>query len=451
MFPEEELPVTLRPLLPLAEREAILAELQDEPPPEPAAGRQPVHVVYGGGHLFRASTAGKLGKLAAQMVTTYAPDEGSFAVAMGLPRSAGLRDRVLRKLELEPVEDYRIDFEDGYGQRGDGEEDEHAGAAAREVARGLREGSLPPWLGLRCKALGPETRGRALRTLDRFFSSLRAEGEAPPAGFVVTLPKVSAAAQVAALVAALERIERAAGWPAGGIGVELMIETPAALVAPDGRLAPRSLVEAARGRCGAVHFGTYDYTAAYGITAEHQRPDHAACMLARGLLQVSLAGTGVRISDGATTLLPTAPHPASSPLTDVQREENEAAIHRAWKLHVRNVTRALEEGLYQGWDLHPGQLPARYAALYAFFLAGAPESGRRLRHFVARAAQATQVGGVFDDAATGQGLLNYFRRALSCGAMTAEEVRAYSGLGPSALEARSFGELAGREGVPFGG
>jgi hypothetical protein len=170
-----------------------------------------------------------------------------------------------------------------------------------------------------------------------------------------------------------------------------------------------------------------------------------------GLLQVSLAGTGVRISDGATTLLPTAPHPASSPLTDVQREENEAAIHRAWKLHVRNVTRALEEGLYQGWDLHPGQLPARYAALYAFFLAGAPESGRRLRHFVARAAQATQVGGVFDDAATGQGLLNYFRRALSCGAMTAEEVRAYSGLGPSALEARSFGELAGREGVPFGG
>ncbi|MCS6900019.1 MAG: phosphoenolpyruvate kinase [Myxococcales bacterium] len=443
--------MTLRPLLPLAEREALLNELGENPPLEPATGREPVHVVYGGGHLFRATTAGKLGKLAVQMVATYAPDESSFAEAMGLPEGAGLRERVLRKLELEPVEDYRIDFEDGYGLRSDGEEDEHASAAAKEVARGLREGSLPTWMGLRCKALSSDTQGRALRTLDRFFSSLHGEGEAPPEGFVVTLPKVSSTAQVAVLVGALERIERAAGWSVGRIRVELMIETPAALVSPEGRLAPRRLVEAARGRCSSVHFGTYDYTAACGITAEHQRPDHMACLLARGLLQVSLAGTGVRISDGATTVLPTVLHPVNNELTEGQREENRKAIHRAWRVHVRNVTRALEEGIYQGWDLHPGQLPARYAALYAFFLAGAPESGRRLRHFMARAAQATQVGGVFDDAATGQGLLNYFRRALSCGALTAEEVRIYSGLDPTALQVRSFGELAGREGVPFGG
>jgi hypothetical protein len=195
-----------------------------------------------------------------------------------------------------------------------------------------------------------------------------------------------------------------------------------------------------------VHFGTSDYTAACGVTAAHQRPDHGACALARGLLQASLAGTGVRVSDGATTALPVAPHgPGAGALDEPRREENRRAIHQAWSLHTKNITRALVDGLYQGWDLHPAQLPARYGAVYAFFLEGAPEVGARLRHFLERAAQATRVGGVFDDAATGQGLLNYFRRGLSCGAMTGEEARGWSGLTPAELEAGSFGALVGPE------
>ncbi|MCU0654415.1 MAG: phosphoenolpyruvate kinase [Polyangiaceae bacterium] len=431
-------------LLPRSEQARLLAGLTPPAAGLPPPGRAPVHVVYGGGHLFRRGLRQKLGALALRALDEHAPTAQDFADAMGLQAqgAAALRERVARKLARDPVEDFRIDFEDGYGQRRDEEEDAHAEAASGEVALGLREGSLPPRLGLRCKALGPETRGRALRTLDRFFSCLHAAGVAPPEGFVVTLPKVTHEREVQALAGALASIEHAAGWAPESLGIELMIETPESLIQHDGRLAPRALVEAARGRCRAVHFGTYDFTAACGITAEHQRPDHPACTLARGLLQLALAGTGVRISDGATTLLPTAPHPA--PLTDAQRAENRAAIHHAWKIHRVNVTRALTEGFYQGWDLHPAQLPARYAAVYAFFQEGAPEAGRRLRRFLERAAQATEQGGIFDDAATGQGLLNYFRLGLACGALTGDEVRGLSGLDAAQLEERNFGALVGR-------
>ncbi len=85
-------------------------------------------------------------------------------------------------------------------------------------------------------------------------------------------------------------------------------------------------------------------------------------------------------------------------------------------------------GFYQGWDLHPAQLPTRYAAVYAFFLEGLDAASDRLTNFVTKAAQATLVGEVFDDAATGQGLLNYFLRAMNCGAITEREAVEQSGL-----------------------
>ena len=62
----------------------------------------------------------------------------------------------------------------------------------------------------------------------------------------------------------------------------------------------------------------------------------------------------------------------------------------------------------------------------------------RLRNFVQKAAQATLVGEVFDDAATGQGLLNYFLRAVNCGAITEEEALERSGLTLEELRGRSF-------------
>jgi hypothetical protein len=97
-------------------------------------------------------------------------------------------------------------------------------------------------------------------------------------------------------------------------------------------------------------------------------------------------------------------------------------------------------GYYQGWDLHPAQLPVRYAAMYAFFLEGLADASRRLNNFIERAAQASLVGNTFDDAATGQGLLNFFLRGLACGALTEAEVLA-TGITLDELRSRSFAHI----------
>jgi len=158
------------------------------------------------------------------------------------------------------------------------------------------------------------------------------------------------------------------------------------------------------------------------------------------MMQVSFAGTGIWLSDGATNIMPVGPHRAAegSTLTPDQIEENRAVIHRAWKLHYDHVQHSLIGGFYQGWDLHPAQLPTRYAAVYAFFLESLDAASERLRNFVEKAAKATLVGDVFDDAATGQGLLNYFLRAINCGAITKDEALRLSGLTLAELQSGSF-------------
>ena len=151
---------------------------------------------------------------------------------------------------------------------------------------------------------------------------------------------------------------------------------------------------------------------------------HPACDFAKHVMQVALADTGIDLSDGATNVLPIGPHRGAGgqSLTEQQREENTRVVHGAWRLHMSHIRHSLVTGFYQGWDLHPAQLPTRYAAVYAFFLEGLEAASRRLRNFVDKAAQATLVGDVFDDAATGQGLLNYFLRAMNCGAVKEDEI-----------------------------
>lgn len=418
----------------------------DRADPEPG-GRQPVHTVYGGGHLFRSDSAVKLGRLAVRSLEEYAPCAADLAFAMDLPEAlaAILYTRVTEKLRREPVEDFRIDFEDGYGSRPDAEEDGHVEAAAREVAAGMEAGTLPPFLGLRIKSFAPETRERAVRSLDLFVTTLaETAGGRVPAGFVVTLPKVTRAEEVATLADLLGLLERRLALAAGSLALEVMVETPRALFDRTGHPNLSLLVAAARGRCVAAHFGTYDYTAGLEITAAHQALDHPACDFARHMMQVSLAGTGVRLSDSVTTAMPIPPHraaPDGPPLDAMRLAENHAAVHRAWKIHYDNVRRSLARGFYQSWDLHPGQLIPRYAAVYAFFLEGLDAASERLRNFVRQAAQATQMGGTFDDAATGQGLLNYFLRAVGCGAISEEEAVERSGLTLGELRSRSFGRI----------
>ena len=412
--------------------------------PGDPAGRQPVHTVYGGAQLFGADAAAKIGGVARRAMDEYASTPAELGVVMRDAVAADLaavHARVREKLEREPVEDFRVDFEDGYGNRPDAEEDHHAVVVGGELARGMRDGSLPPFIGIRVKTLTEELRPRSIRTLDVVLTTVVKEAGALPDNFVVTLPKITNAAQVEYAVAVLEQLERTLGLAAGSIRFEVMVETPQIIIDHDGRsLLPR-LIELAQGRLTAAHFGTYDYTASLNITAAHQRMRHPANDFAKHVMQVTLAGTGVWLSDGSTAVLPVPVHRAEkggAPLTDSQRAENRAAVHDAWRMHYDDVRHSLVGGFYQGWDLHPAQLVTRYAALYAFFLEGIEAAGARLRNFVDKAAQATLVGNVFDDAATGQGLLNFFLRGINSGAVTEAEALRMTGLTEEDFRGRSF-------------
>ena len=424
--------------------------------PGPRADRQPVHTVYGGAQLFRADTAVKLGVLARQAFAEHAPDAATLAQAVGMDGSLAeaVHQRVREKLEREPVEDFRIDFEDGYGNRPDEEEDRHAAQAAAEVAAGMQAGTLPPFVGIRIKPWSEELRERSLRTLDIFVSSLaKQSGGAVPPQFFVTLAKVSVPEQVAALAETMDLLEDALKLPRRALQMELMVETTQAILNERGECNLPHLVAAAGGRCVAAHFGTYDYTAACSITAAHQSMTHPACDFAKHMMQVSLAGTGVWLSDGATNVMPVPPHRAGKggALTASQQRENRAVVHAAWKLHYEHARHSLIHGYYQGWDLHPAQLPTRYAAVYAFFLEGLEPASQRLRNFIEKAAQATLVGEVFDDAATGQGLLNYFLRAVNCGAVPADEVVRRTGLTLEEVRSGSFVKILKARAARLGG
>ncbi|HVR40434.1 MAG TPA: phosphoenolpyruvate kinase [Thermoanaerobaculia bacterium] len=401
--------------------------------PGESGARQPVHTVYGGAHLFKSDTTQKLGALALRALADFAPDAATLAGAIGIG-NASLAEtvyaRVLEKLKREPVEDFRIDFEDGYGNRPDDEEDGHAAAAAREVAAGMAAGTLPPFIGIRIKPFTNELMRRSVRTLDIFLTTLvEAAGKLPP-WFVVTLPKIQLPEQVTMLADLYDVLEPKLGLAAGSMKFEFMIETTQSILSERGVSNLPLFLEAARGRAVAAHFGTYDYTASCNITAAHQRMDHPMCDFARHMMQVAYAGTGLWLSDGATNIMPIAPK-------DVSREEARTIIHRAWRLHVDHIRNSLINAYYQGWDLNPAQLPTRYAAVYAFFIEGLEAATERLSNFIKKAGQATLVGDVFDDAATGQGLLNYFLRALNCGAITEEDALA-TGLTLDELRSRSF-------------
>lgn len=393
-------------------------------------------MVYGGAHLFRADVARRLGQRALEALERYAPDAQALGAALGVPFSPDLYERLRVRLISEPVEDYRIDFEDGYGPRPDEEEDAHARQAARELARARDQGLLPAFTGLRLKPLDRQQGRRALRTLDLFLAELGT----PPPGFVVTLPKVRQAGQAAALAEILEAQEQARGLAPGSLGIELMAETPQALLDEQGRLPIRAWVQACRGRCRGVHFGNYDFTAACGVPAGQQAVDHPLCRQALSLLIVALAGSGVGLADGPTVVLPVPLHRGPQ-LTPEQEEANRDQVHAAWRQHFTNILGALRLGCRQGWDLHPAQLVSRYAALYWFVHQELPEAGRRLRHFLEEAARPTRLGASFDDAATGQGLLNTFRLAVGCGALSEEEARQASGLSPDEWRARSFADI----------
>ncbi|MGI9544438.1 MAG: DUF6986 family protein [Cyclobacteriaceae bacterium] len=426
--------------------------------------RQPVHTVYGGADLFKANSAEKMGQVALNTLQTYAPNFVAFAKALNLPGHEGLPDepnaiknyedrlshnpgpgwlahsvynKVLQKLKSEPVEDFRIDFEDGFGNRGWEEEDATAIKAAEEVALGMEKKSLPPFIGIRIKSFTEDLKERGVRTLDLFITALaeKTSGKLPD-NFVVMLPKVTIPEQVTALVRLFELLESNTELSPNSLKCEMMVETTQAIMDDHGKNPLRKFIEASQGRMIATAFGTYDYTASNNITAKYQDMGHPVCDFAHYVMKVALGGTGIWLSDGATNVMPIGPHRGDH-LTHEQITENTMVVHRTWKKAYDHTRHSLWKGLYQGWDLHPSQLPTRYAAIYTFFLESYQKAQHRLKSFVEQSARATLTGEVFDDAATGQGLLNYFLRGLNCGALSEEDVLT-TGLTLEELHSRSF-------------
>jgi citrate lyase beta subunit len=432
--------------------------------------RQAVHTVYGGANLFKADTTVKMGEIALKNLQTYAPNFVTLAKVLQLEghehlpnlesdiakltkkldrmselerkdESAWLAysvyNKIVKKLQTEAVEDFRIDFEDGFGNRPDDEEDATAVNAANELALGMKNKTISPFIGIRIKPFTEDLKARGVRTLDIFLTTLfeKTNGKLPE-NFVVMLPKVTIPEQVVTLVNLFEIIEKANNLPAGYLKMETMVEATQIVMDDEGRNPLFRIIKASQGRCIAAHFGTYDYTASCGITAKYQTMAHSVCDFAHHMTKVALGGTGIFLSDGATNVIPIGPHRGDN-LSFDQLKENREAVQHAWKIGFKHTTHSLINGLYQGWDLNPAQLPMRYAATYNFFLSSYEDAVYRLKTFVERAAISTLTGDIFDDAATGQGLLNFFLKAMNCGAITEEEALA-TGLTLNEIRSRSF-------------
>lgn len=398
---------------------AVDADLARRYPGDPGT-RQPVHTVYVPADKLTADTVRTWGDRALALLDAHAPDAAALADVLGLdPAEAGeVYGRVRAKLVREPVEDLRIDFEDGYGERPDVEEDAAAAAAAATVADAVAAqdpARAPAFLGIRLKCLEAAVRDRGIRTLDIFLTGLMAAGGLPE-GLLLTLPKVSCPEQVTAMGRLCEQFESARGLPPGRIGFEIQIETTQAVLGADGRATVARMIEAAGGRATGLHYGTFDYSAACGVGAAHQATDHPVADHAKAVMQVAAAGTGVRLSDGSTNVLPVG---------------GAEQVHAAWRLHHRLVGRSLARAYYQGWDMHPGQLPTRYAAVYAFYREGLEQVASRLADYAHR----TSGTGVLDEPATAKALGGHLLRGLHCGAVDEAEVAGLTGLGRAELAA----------------
>jgi citrate lyase beta subunit len=447
--------------------------------PGDRADRQPVHTVYGGANLFKSDTCKKMGAIALKSLQTYAPNFGILADVLHLQGfielpssdkkieklakklekmsekkrradpawlSYSVYNKIIQKLKKEAVEDFRIDFEDGFGNRPDDEEDATAVTAAKELAAGMKNKTISPFIGIRIKPFTEDLKYRGVRTLDLFLTTLlqKTKGKLPD-NFVVMLPKVTIPEQVTTLVRLFEIIEKKNDLKPGTLKMETMVEATQIIMDDEGRNPLMRIIRASEGRCIAAHFGTYDYTASCGITAKYQTMAHPVCDFAHHMTKVALGGTGIFLSDGATNVMPVAPNRGEK-LTREQLKENTESVHNAWRIGYSHTMHSLINGFYQGWDLNPAQLPMRYAATYHFFLSSYDDAVYRLKTFVDRAAISTLTGDIFDDAATGQGLLNFFLKAMNCGAISEKEALA-TGLTLDEIRSRSFYKiLQGRRG-----
>ncbi|MGN6414886.1 DUF6986 family protein [Flexivirga sp.] len=377
--------------------------------PGAPTGRFPVHTVYLPADRCTAADVRQFAATALDLLTTFAPDPDELARATGEPVAdvAAVHERLLAKLERDPIEDLRADFEDGYGIRPDDIEDEHLAGVLHAFTDLAAQDRLPAWHGVRFKSFEAPTRARGIRTLVDYLGGMAQAGLLD--GNVLTLPKVTSVAQVAAMDTACAALEQELGLPSGSVTFEVQVETPQAILAADGTAAVARMVHAAPGRVSSLVYGTFDYSAGLGIAAAYQALDHPAADHAKAVMQVAAAQTGTRICDGSTNV--------------VAFGDRESA-HATWRLHSGLVTRSLVRGIYQGWDMHPGHLISRYLANYLFFRRALPSAAARLAAYV----QQTAGGDVMDEPATAKMLADALLRGVHCGAVGADEIESACGL-----------------------
>jgi citrate lyase beta subunit len=215
------------------------------------------------------------------------------------------------------------------------------------------------------------------------------------------------------MVHAAGRLEAGLGLTDRSLRFELQVETPQSILGPDGTALVARMIHASDHRCVGLHYGTYDYSASCGIAAAHQSLDHPVADHAKAVMQAAAAGTGVRLSDGSTNILP---------VGDAE------AVRSAWQNHLRLVRRSLERGFYQGWDLHPAQLPTRFAATFGFYREGFSPAAARLRSYLERTGST-----ILDEPATARALADFLLRALDCGAVSGEQIIAATRVDPGRL------------------
>lgn len=351
---------------------------------------QPVHTAYASGADASIDLPGQWGSAALELAET----QRDLLVELA---GADVTERVFTALRERPIQDLRLDFEDGYGTRGDEVEDRdalHAGAVLKALAPEVSS------RGIRMKGLTSLEWARAVRTLEKVLEG----AGGVPEGFVFTVPKIRHVEQADITVDLCEAIESAHGLAAGSLKFELQIESPQAVIAADGTAPVAQLIQRSAGRCTGLHYGTYDYSAACGIAPKFQSLEHPVADHAKAVMQAAAATTGVWVCDGSTQVLPIG--------TD---EEVRAAVSR----HFRLVTRSLERGYYQGWDMGAGHLVTRWLATFAFFREGLGIAAPRIGRYLDR-----QGGAVMDEPATAQALATVVLRGLECGAFDPAEVTA---------------------------
>ncbi len=411
----------------------------------PVTWRQPVHTVYIPAHLMTGAArdpdiARSWGDTALSALTAYGGAATAEDAATGLARELGVPEQdaatvgglTVAKLRREPVEDLRIDFEDGFTQRGvpvaerDADEDARAVEAAGILADwfttdtlGDRPAYAPAYAGIRFRSFDPAVRDRGLRTLVTVLSVLNDRGvlgtvlAENPRSLRLTLPKVQHHRQVGTFVEILEQLEEVFGLPAGTqILFEVQIETPQAVVGVGGEAEPARILAAGAGRILSLHYGTYDYSASLGVDAAEQSMEHPVADHAKDILQVATTAVGVELSDGSTNRIPVG---TADQILD------------GWRIHHRLVTRHLRRGIRQGWDLHAHQLVTRHLATIAYFRASWATSAERLRDYVA--GDGTRW---MDEPATAKAMAGYLLRAHACGAVTDTEL-ATTGVSPDQL------------------